>query len=224
MVIAMPKKVDHEKRKRQITDAVCRITLRGGLTAATFRSIAAEAGMSAPLVQHYFPTKAELLETTQLHVGERSTTRLMEWIGRTDGSARQVLGAFLQAFIPADDDSRTAGLMYLALATEAVVSTDPSALNEAPRQVEAQLMLTTIAGQLERGPLRDGVDPEVETRLLTAITTGLGQYVMLETMSPTQAYAAIDYHLDRAFLPASPDATSPDATSPDAADPDDSVR
>ncbi len=202
MVKDVPKKVDHENRRRQITDAVCRITLRGGLGAATFRSIAAEAGMSAPLVQHYFATKAELLEATQLHVGERSTARLLEWIERTDGSARQVLAAFMKSFVPADDASRTAGLMYLALAAEAVVSTDPNDADggPGPRQVEAGLMLTAISGQLERGPLRDGIDSDVEAGLLTALTTGLGQYVMLETMSPTQAYTIIDYHLDRAFL------------------------
>lgn len=201
MVTLMPKKVDHEKRKRQITDAVCRITLRGGLGAATFRTIAAEAGMSAPLVQHYFATKAELLDTMQQHVGERSTARLLEWIDRTNGSARQVLGAFLKSFIPSDDESRTAGLMYIALYTEAVVSTDPNNSKGAHRQVEAQLMLTTILGQLERGPLREGVHPQVEAQLLTALTPGLGQYVMLETLSVTEAYAAIDYHLDKTFLP-----------------------
>ncbi len=196
----MPKKVDHEQRRREITDAVCRITLRGGLHAATFRTIAAEAGMSAPTVQHYFATKAELLETTQRHVGERSTVRLMAWIAQTDCSARQVLGAFMKSFIPADDDSRTAGLMYLALAAEAVVSPDSKNSTEGPRQVEAQLMLTAIADQLERGDLRDGVVPSTEAALLTALTTGLGQYVMLETMTAEDAYLAIDYHLDKLFV------------------------
>lgn len=197
----MPKKVDHEERRRQITDAVCRITLRGGLAAASFRTVAAEAGISAPLVQHYFATKAELLELTQQHVGERSTARLLEWIDQTDGSARQVLGAFMKSFIPTDDDSRTAGLMYLALATEAVVSTGQNDQNVEHRQVEARLMLTAIGDQLERGPLREGISPEVEAALLTALTTGLGQYVMLQTMTADQAYATIDYHLERTFLP-----------------------
>ena len=200
MVTEMPKKVDHEARRRQITDAVCRITLRNGLGAATFRAVAAEARVSTPLVQHYFATKAELLDATQRHVGERSTARLMEWIEGTDGSARAVLGAFLKSFIPADDDSRTAGMMYLALATEAVIPADVSGAASGPRQVEADLMISTIVGQLERGPLRDGVDPEMEARLLMALTTGLGQYVMLETMQPSDAYAVIDHHLDRTFL------------------------
>lgn len=195
MVNDVPKKVDHELRRRQITDAVCRITLRGGLSAATFRQIAAEAGMSVPLVQHYFATKAELLETTQRHVGERSTARLMEWIDRTDGSARQVLGAFMQSFIPVDEESRTAGLMYGALYNEAVASQE-----KVEAEAMAELMLETIREQLNRGRLADGVDAEIEARLLTALTTGLGQYVLLGTMSPTQAYATIDYHLDAAFV------------------------
>lgn len=200
----MPKKVDHEKRRRRITDAVCRITLRGGLGAATFRQIAAEAEMSVPLVQHYFATKAELLETTQRHVGERSTARLLEWIDRTDGSAREVLGAFMKSFMPSDEESRTAGLMYIALYNEAVVSTAPQGANGAKKGTEAEtmaeLLLNTILAQLARGPLQKGVVADTEAQLLTALTTGLGQYVLLGTIGLTEAYAAIDYHLDRTFL------------------------
>lgn len=200
MITDMPKKVDHEERRRQITDAVCRITLRGGLGAASFRTVAAEAGISAPSVQHYFATKAELLATTQEHVGERSTARVMEWIGRTDGSAPEVLGAFLKAFMPADDESRTAGLMYLALYSEAVTAADPIDAKDRHRTVEIDQMLQTVTGLLEQGPLRKGVDPTIEAGLLTALTTGLGQYVMVETISLDRAYATIDYHIDRAFL------------------------
>jgi DNA-binding transcriptional regulator YbjK len=46
--------VDHDVRKRQITDAVVRITVKGGLASATFREVAAEAGVSVRLVQYYF--------------------------------------------------------------------------------------------------------------------------------------------------------------------------
>lgn len=203
MVTDVPKKVDHNERQRQITDAVCRITLRGGLGAATFRQIAAEAGMSVPLVQHYFATKAELLAMTQRHVGERSTERLMKWIHQTDGSARAVLGAFLKSFVPADEESRTAGLMYSALYNEAIVSVRPEDAAEGQPKTEAEsmaeLMLTTIRDQLERGPLRDGVVADTEALLLTGLTTGVGQYVQLGTFTTTQAYDAIDYQLDRSF-------------------------
>lgn len=197
MVTGMPKKVDHDQRRRQITDAVCRITLRGGLGAATFRQIAAEAEMSVPLVQHYFSTKAELLATTQTHVGERSTARLLEWIERTDGSAREVLGAFLKSFIPADDDSRTSGLMYISLYIEAVVSGDST--GDSVAETMAHLMVDTISEQLEKGALNKGTNVDIEGPLLAGLTTGIGQYVLLGTVSAEDAYATIDYHLDRTF-------------------------
>ena len=66
----MPKKVDHRVRRREITDAVVRITLRGGLHSATFREIAAEAGVSVRLVQYYFGSKDQLLLSTQQHVAD----------------------------------------------------------------------------------------------------------------------------------------------------------
>ncbi len=50
----MPRLVDHEVRRRQITDAVRRVIVTGGLEAVTFQSVAAEAGISIRLVQYYF--------------------------------------------------------------------------------------------------------------------------------------------------------------------------
>ncbi len=192
----MPKKVDHDARRRQMTDAVCRITLRSGLGSATFRAVAAEAGVSVRLVQHYFGTKQRLLEYTQRHVGERSTARLMGWIEATDGSPRAVLEAFLKSFIPTDEESRVAGLMYLALYTEGVMA---NAGKGTVRRTESQMMESAVLEQLNRGPLSSGVDPQAEALLLTALMPGLGQYVMNETMTADSAFATIDYHLNRLF-------------------------
>src|SRR6478735_9711548 len=114
---AMPKRVDHAIRRREITDAVCRITVKGGLTSATFREVAAEAGVSVRLVQYYFGTKDELLLSTQRHVAARSIVRLRAWIAETDGTPRAWLCAFMGSFIPVDDESRVAMLMYVALHT-----------------------------------------------------------------------------------------------------------
>lgn len=197
----MPKVVDHDERRRHITDAVCRITLRGGLAAATFREVAAEAGISVRLVQHYFGTKAGLLEATQQHVGERSIARLMRWVEATDGSARAVLGAFLNSFVPVDDESRVAAMMYIALYTESMVAVlDERA--DSRRTTEAQMAYDTIIEQLERGPLVVEVDLEQEARLITALMPGVGQYVLDGTMTADAAYRVVDYHLDRLFGPA----------------------
>jgi AcrR family transcriptional regulator len=195
----MPKQVDHEARRRQITDAVCRITLAQGLGAATFRAVAAEAGVSVRLVQHYFGTKEGLLKTTQQHVGERSTERLMRWIEATDGSPRAVLEAFIKSFAPVDEETRVAMLMYVALYTESVVAAVQGDA-DAVRTTETDMMRSTILEQLQRGPLAPGVDPAAEAGLLTALLPGLGQYLLNGTMTADEVFQTIDYHLDRLFL------------------------
>lgn len=193
----MPKRVDHEARQRQITDAVCRITLRGGLGAATFRQVAAEAGMSVRLVQYYFGTKENLLDVTQQHVGERSIARLASWIEDTDGSPREVLGAFLKSFIPIDEESRVGMLMYIALAAEHAVGDGPTASQN--RQTEAQMMLAMAEEQIRLGPTIDGIDPKAEAMVITGMMPGLGYYILDGTMSPGEASLIVDYHLDRVF-------------------------
>lgn len=195
----MPKKVDHDARRRELTDAVCRLTLRGGLGSVTFRQVAAEAGVSVRLVQYYFGSKQGLLATTLEHVGERSIERLMTWINATDGSPRAVLEAFVKSFIPVDEESRMAMLMYVSLYTEGVVAAmgEPSA-NET-RKTEVQMMHDTILEQLTLGPLVSGVDPRAEAVLLTALLPGLGQYVLDGTMTPEAAASTIDHHFDRLF-------------------------
>src|SRR3954452_21141152 len=189
----MPKKVDHRVRRREITDAVVRITLKGGLHTATFREVASEAGVSVRLVQYYFGSKDQLLLSTQQHVAERSIVRLREWIAATDGSPRAWLRAFMTSFLPTDDDSRVAMLMYVALHTESLV--DPQLARSEALQVP-QGMRTAIADQLRRGRLRAGVDPEREAALLTALVPSLAQGVLDGMHTVEQAFTLIDYAVD----------------------------
>lgn len=195
----MPKVVDHDARRRQITDAVCRITLRGGLGAATFREVASEAGVSVRLIQYYFGTKAGLLDTTLQHVGERSIARLTKWVDDTDGSPRAVLEAFLKSFAPVDEESRTAVLMYIALYTESVVAVLGDGNPPEDRSREAEMMYDTVLHQLRRGELAAGVNAAAEARLITSLMPGLGQYILDETITAQDAYDTLDYHLDRIF-------------------------
>jgi AcrR family transcriptional regulator len=183
----MPKRVDREQRRREITDAVIRITLKGGLSAATFREVAAEAGVSVRLVQYYFGTKDELLLSTQRHVA---------WIADTDGSPRAWLQAFMGSFVPLDEESRVAMLMYVALHTESLVHPELARTEafEVPRT-----MHKTIAEQLRRGRTAADVDIEHEATVLTALVPALGQNVLDGSMEPKQAFEMIEYALRRAL-------------------------
>ena len=196
IITGVPKRVDHRSRRREITDAVIRITLKGGLTAATFREVAAEAGVSVRLVQYYFGTKDELLLATQRHVAERSVERLNAWVAATDGSPRAWLQAFMGSFVPVDDDSRVAMLMYVALHTESLVQ--PALAREEAHAVP-RLMQETIKLQLDRGPLVKGADSKREAALLTALVPSLAQTVLDGSLTADAAFDLIDYSLRKVF-------------------------
>jgi AcrR family transcriptional regulator len=188
--------VDRDQRRREITEAVIRITLKGGLGATTFREVAAEAGVSVRLVQYYFGTKDELLLATQRHVAHRSIARLRAWVAQTDGSPRAWLRAFMGSFVPVDEESRIAMLMYVALHTESLVHPELARTEafEVPRT-----MRRTIAEQLRRGRVAPDVDIEHEATMLTALVPALGQNVLDGGMQPAQAFEIIDYALARAL-------------------------
>ncbi len=173
-----------------------RITLKGGLSAATFREVAAEAGVSVRLVQYYFGTKDELLLATQRHVAARSIQRLRAWIAETDGSPRAWLGAFMGSFIPVDDETRVAMLMYVALHTESLVHPElaRSEAFEVPRT-----MHRTIAEQLRRGQTAADVDIDQEATVLTGLVPSLGQSVLDGSMTAEHAFEILDYALRRAL-------------------------
>jgi len=187
--------VDHAVRRRQITDAVCRITVKGGLASATFREVAAEAGVSVRLVQYYFGTKDQLLLSTQQHVSERATARALDRIAAANDQPRDTLRALLASFIPDDAESRENTLMFVALHTMSLVQ--PSlARTEAHRVPRA--FVATIAELLRAAKVRPGVDPDKEAALLAGAVPSLAQAVLDGLQTPEGAIEILDYAVGRA--------------------------
>jgi len=189
--------VDHDVRRREILDAVIHITVKGGLGSATFREVAAEAGVSVRLVQYYFGTKAELLLATQRHVAATSVARIRRLREGGSDEPREVLRTIMRSFIPVDDESRSAMLMFVALFTASLL--DPVLKRAEAHEVPVS-MRHVFADQLRRGRLRAGVDLDQEALRLMVMVTGLAQGVLDAQLSSDDAFATIDYSLDRALL------------------------
>src|SRR4051812_3395056 len=132
---SMPKKADHDARRREIVEALWRITARGGLDAATIREIAAEAGCSVRPVQYYFRNKAELMaaahELVAQRLGER-VTRAVQALG-PDAEPRAIVEAIARSFLPTDAEAREC--MQLFFAFYAVELTDAAMRIPAARGV-----------------------------------------------------------------------------------------
>ena len=201
----MPKRVDHEERRRQIADALLRTAATRGLHATGMREVAAEAGVSLRLVQYYFGTKEELVlfaaQQLAAQFAQRAQARFRA--SGNPASPRAVIAAVLTEGLPADDERRAFTVLY----TEyfALSLSDP-ALAVAPLVGNSNAVIGVVAAQLRAaqaaGDTPARLDPELEALSLLAMSAGLGTSVLGGQSSPGQAQAVIDYHLDRLFPPA----------------------
>jgi AcrR family transcriptional regulator len=188
--------VDRNLRRREITDAVIRITVKGGLGSATFREVAAEAGVSVRLVQYYFGTKDQLLLATQRRVAERSIERIRRHQAGADPTPRDRIRTIMRSFVPVDDESRDAMLVYIALFTASLL--DPALKRKEAGEVPAS-MQHVFAQHLRQALLSPEVEPDREALILLMIVTGVSQGVLDGQITAADAFATIDYALDRAL-------------------------
>jgi AcrR family transcriptional regulator len=201
----VPKRVDHEERRRQIADALLRTAAKRGLHATGMREVAAEAGVSLRLVQYYFGTKEELLLAAMQHLAAQFAERGMARIKQLKDTAgpvspRDVIGAILAQALPADDERRT--FTVLNMAYFALSLTEP-ALATAPLVRNSNAVIGVVAAQLRAAQAAAQapayLDPDLEAVSLLALSTGLSTSVLAGQSSPEQAQAVIDYHLHRLF-------------------------
>jgi AcrR family transcriptional regulator len=198
----MPKRVDHDERRRQIAEALWRIASTRGLQAVSLREVAAEAGVSMRLVQYYCKTKHRMLllaldylnERTERHARERivsSSEPLTPW---------STLRGMLIEILPLDAHRRLASIVYLAYYVRALTDPDLADLFRGSRP----LLEEEVAGQIRQaqdaGDAAPGVDARCEAETLLAVARDLGD-ILLDSRTVEEALALLDYHLDRIFPP-----------------------
>ena len=201
----MPKRVDHEERRRQIADALLRTAATRGLHAAGMREVAAEAGVSLRLVQYYFGTKEELMLFAMQQLAAQYAARAMAQINQVKQaqdpvSPRDVIAAIMTQALPADDERRTftiLGTAYFALSlTEPALAISPLVKNS---NAVADVVASQLRAAQAAGHTPADLDPDLEALSLLAVSAGLGTSILAGQSSPGHAQAVIDYHLDRLF-------------------------
>ncbi|AGZ43976.1 TetR/AcrR family transcriptional regulator [Actinoplanes friuliensis] len=203
----MPKRVDHEHRRRQIGEALLRIASTRGLQSATMREVAAEAGVSLRLVQYYFHTKEQLLLAALAYLGEQLTERVSAGI-RALGpvTPRTVIYGTLTAVLPTDEESvrltrAYTGFYTLLFSSEAEMATRHGATY--PDKLES-LLAAQIATAQEAGEVAADVDPALTAAALLALTNGLGSSVLGGQRDGAAAQRILEDELDRLFRPGEP--------------------
>lgn len=179
----------HETRRQEIADAVLAIVAEHGLPAVSLTEVAAQAGVSAGRVQHYFPTRQKLIEAAFDRGNELSSARIRSRVGRDlDGAEpRSVLTIVLTELIAHDAETRAhmrvrQSFTALALADEAIADRMRADYTRFHRQVTDLLRSDQDAGLIAAG-----ADPAHTAVDLVALAEGLAYYVLIGLTEPGTA-------------------------------------
>ncbi|MFL1377536.1 MULTISPECIES: TetR/AcrR family transcriptional regulator [unclassified Nocardiopsis] len=176
----MPRQVDHDQRRAQITDAVLRIAAHRGLGEVTMTEVATEAGVSRGRIQHYFGSKEQLLLHTGRRLRDRVTARLLP--DPPTGDPRRTLTLLLHATLPATEQARVDALAGKALFTVALGIPE---LRDQYRQGITGLH-TLIADLL----VHAGADPDrapLRARTLLGLAEHLGDALLIDEVTAARA-------------------------------------
>ncbi|WEB39402.1 TetR/AcrR family transcriptional regulator [Streptomyces yunnanensis] len=197
----MPKKVDHEARRQEISAALWRLANTRGVDGVSLRDVAAEAGISLGRIQHYFRNKDELLLFALRYINRKATERIGERIRALEEAPtpRTVLRACCAGMLPLDAESRAALLVAAAYYSRAVH--DPALGAEARDGIPKlrDFFVDQLRLAAEHGDIPPERATEDEAMLLIALADGLASYVLLGVHGPEQALAVLDRQLDNLF-------------------------
>lgn len=116
----MPKRVDHDQRRKEFVESAWRLIARGGFEAATMREIAAEAGYANGALKYYFSGKDELLAAAFQHTFYRVNERAARTIGPRTGI--DAIRALCTEMLPLDEERRVEARVAVAFWDRAAAS------------------------------------------------------------------------------------------------------
>ncbi|HLU34468.1 MAG TPA: TetR family transcriptional regulator C-terminal domain-containing protein [Thermomicrobiales bacterium] len=198
----MVRRLAPETRRKMIAEAVLAIAAREGLDGATVRDVAAEAGVSAGMVQHHFRTRDEMLRFACEFMVERTRGRIGELTGSMTEpvSPRMVLGAMFHEMLPLDDERRNGVRVWMAFLARAVVEPELEAFMRETHIGTHAAIVRLLREAETAGELRPGIDIEKAAMGLFATADGLVSHVLLRHYSGDAALGIIDSALDRVFV------------------------
>jgi AcrR family transcriptional regulator len=172
----------HEQRRAEIADAVLTVVAERGLQAVSQTEVAHHAGVSAGRVQHYFPTKHDLIEAAFDRSNTQSAALIRAKVGQDLDTAppRSVLTTVLTELIAYDGPTRAhmrvrQAFNALALADDAIAARIREQYADFHRQIAALVRREQAAGTITAT-----ADPDRTAVELVALTEGLAYYVLLD--------------------------------------------
>jgi len=188
----VPRTVDTNERRAELAAAAARVIARSGVSGATMREVAAEAGWTTGALTHHFSDKRDLLEFTLATSLEQRRERRER---RRHLPPEDALRATLVDALPITEASRLHWTVTVAFCAQATGDPGLAATQrDAYREFRADVAHLVTAA--ERVP-PDSAEAEAER--LIALLDGIALQALFdpETWQPERQIAALDGGLRR---------------------------
>lgn len=195
--MVVPKVVNHERRRREIAEAVWRAVARRGIEATTVRGIAEEAGFSTGVLAHYFEDKDALI-LHALHVSiERAAERMR---ARSRGkSGTEALRTVLRETLPLDEERRGEMCVWIGFWGRAAGDEALRAEQNHWYTLWRGVVQALIEEGQRNGDFRTDVEAGREAGALVAFVDGIGLQAVFEPerLPPEEQTSLLDEQLSR---------------------------
>jgi AcrR family transcriptional regulator len=175
--LAMPKIVDHEQQRRELSSTVASTLAQLGLENTTLRAVAANHGCTKGMVQHYFADKEELLLGALSSVEEQCEARLTRTSVKHKGLAR--LHARLAALLPTSPLVVDEWKVRFSFNARAALSQEMHDCLSHSHARHQRAGMSCLRQAQKAGDLRPGLNLRNSYRCLLALVSGLSLSVVV---------------------------------------------
>lgn len=194
----VPRIVDHDQRRSELTDAVWSLIREQGIAGVTIRSVSARSGWSSGAIRHYLPNREAILNFAAQQVNARAEGRIRA-LPRSPDERQNVLD-LLTLMLPLDEEGRVWMEVWLAF-VGAAVSDQQYADTQGLLYRNLNGLFRQIFSDLHAQGWLPRHTPIQAATELHAVLDGLSVHLLLRQIMPEQATAALSVTLDRLLSP-----------------------
>jgi AcrR family transcriptional regulator len=200
-ISAVPTEPDRSPRdnREAILVAVAKVIARRGVRGLRVEDVAAEAGVSAPLLYYHFASRAGLVKAALEHASERAPSSALR--GPTPGTGFESVSEALLTELSERPEVRDNAVVWGEVSSSAIfdpeLRTDVKRVNDAWRTNVAD----GIRAGVEDGSIRKDVDPQDAADLLISLVDGLCTRWLAGTIDRSRAADLLREALTQTLCP-----------------------
>ncbi|UOQ59820.1 TetR family transcriptional regulator C-terminal domain-containing protein [Leucobacter rhizosphaerae] len=175
----MPKIVDHDLRREEVSDAVLQLIAREGIGAVTLRAVARESGWSTGVIGHYFANRHAMLIAALRRAAYLQATQF-KMTRQEGGTALEQLRRALISVLPLDE--RRVALTRIFLFFYAEGAQDEASRDEIAEYLEnwRRIVERILSRAVEQGELSEDIDTVAKAAQLVACADAISSHAILD--------------------------------------------